>query len=68
MRFLDELGVSAERVGQRRRNASRRDDSMEAGGRVVGANCSADERTQAADATGLLQVRSILKRFGGTEH
>jgi ribose transport system ATP-binding protein len=40
---------------------------MEAGGRVVGANCSADERTQAADATGLLQVRSIFKRFGGTE-
>jgi hypothetical protein len=40
---------------------------MEAGGRVVGANCSADERTQAADATELLQVRSIFKRFGGTE-
>ena len=39
---------------------------MEAGGRAVSANGSADERPQ-ADATDLLQVRNVFKRFGGTE-
>jgi ribose transport system ATP-binding protein len=40
---------------------------MEAAGRAVGANGSADERPQGADATELLQVRGVFKRFGGTE-
>jgi ribose transport system ATP-binding protein len=40
---------------------------MQASGRAVGANGSAEERPQAADASELLQVRGVFKTFGATE-
>ena len=40
---------------------------MEAGGRAVDASGEADDQPQAADASDLLQVRRVFKRFGGTE-
>jgi ribose transport system ATP-binding protein len=40
---------------------------MEAGGRAVGADGLADRQPQAADASALLQVRHVFKRFGGTQ-
>jgi ribose transport system ATP-binding protein len=40
---------------------------MEASGPAVNANGSVDGRPQAADASELLRVRHVFKRFGGTE-
>ena len=40
---------------------------MEVVERAVGVNGSADERPQAADASELLEVRGVFKRFGGTQ-